>query len=105
MGITSKEDSQPITPVPELTVANPGLLPVGTVAPTTVPKDTGIITKLEETAVKQAYPSQIVTYTSKYVKKLSDVANSMNVSGSLSIKYGELSGSGSGSYVRSFCPV
>ncbi|KAK4246236.1 hypothetical protein C7999DRAFT_15619, partial [Corynascus novoguineensis] len=47
------------------------------------------------------YPSQIVAYAPKYVNKLSDVANSLNVSGFLSIKYGELSGGGAGSYVDS----
>ena len=45
------------------------------------------------------YPSQIVTYYSKYVSKLSDLADNMNISGSLSIRYGEISGGGSGSYV------
>lgn len=45
-------------------------------------------------------PSQIVTYSSKFVDKLSDVADEMNVSGSLSIRYGEISGGGGGSYIN-----
>ena len=50
---------------------------------------------------EQKYPSQIVTYTSKYVDKISDVTNSLNISGALSIKYGAVSGDLSGSYVDS----
>jgi hypothetical protein len=45
------------------------------------------------------YPSQIVSYSSRFVEKLSDVTDSMNISGSLTIKYGAIGGSGSGSYV------
>jgi hypothetical protein len=52
------------------------------------------------TTIITRYPSQIVTYNSKYVSKLSDVSNDLNVSGSLSIRYGEISGGGSGSYVN-----
>lgn len=40
-----------------------------------------------------------MTYSSRYVSKLSEVSNNLNVSGSLSIRYGEISGGGSGSYV------
>ncbi len=109
MGITSNEDSQPImagTSLPVLTgdgpqpgtdvvsTGNPPKVPVRT-----VPKDIDILETLGATVTQ--YPSQIVTFTSKYINKLSDVANSLNVSGSLSIKYGELSGGGSGSYVDS----
>ena len=50
-------------------------------------------------SVTTQYPSQIVTYYTKYVDKLSDVSSNMNVSGALSVKYGAISGSGAGSYV------
>ena len=45
--------------------------------------------------------SQIVSYSSRFVDKLSDVTDSMNISGSLSIKYGAIGGSGSGCFVDS----
>jgi hypothetical protein len=69
---------------------------------TTAPKDPKILDELQ--AYAPPYPSQIVTFTSKYINKLSDVANAMNISGSLSIKYGEISGGGSGSYVGTSTP-
>ncbi|KAF2785625.1 hypothetical protein K505DRAFT_291014, partial [Melanomma pulvis-pyrius CBS 109.77] len=46
-------------------------------------------------------PSQIVTYTSRFVDKLSDVTEALNVSGSLSIKYGAIGGSGKGQFIDS----
>jgi hypothetical protein len=46
-------------------------------------------------------PSQIVTYSSRYVSKISDVTNSMNISGALNIKYGMVSGGASGSFIDS----
>ena len=46
-------------------------------------------------------PSQIVTYTSRFVDRLSDVTDDMCVSGSLSIKAAKLGGSGKGSFVDS----
>lgn len=46
-------------------------------------------------------PSQTVTYTSRFVDRLSDVMNDMSVSGSLSIKAGKVGGSGKGSFVDS----
>ena len=66
----------------------------------TVPKEpiTDVINRNLPTTTTQ-YPSQIVTYYSKYVDKVSDVSNDMNISGSLSIRYGEISGGGSGSFV------
>ena len=76
------------------TTGNPPSVPI-----TTVPKDVNIIETLSQKIVR--HPSQIVTFTSKYINKLSDVASSLNVSGSMSIKYGEISGGGSGSYVDS----
>jgi hypothetical protein len=50
---------------------------------------------------KNIYPSQIVTYSSRYVSKISDVSNSMNISGALNIKYGSVGGGASGSFVDS----
>ena len=46
-------------------------------------------------------PSQIVTYTSRFVDRLSDVTEDMCDSGSLSIKAAKLGGSGKGSFVDS----
>lgn len=46
-------------------------------------------------------PSQTVTYTSRFVDRLSDVLDDMSVSGSLSIKAGKIGGSGKGSFVDS----
>lgn len=43
--------------------------------------------------------SQIVTYSSRFVEKLSDITDSMNISGSLSIKANGIGGSGGGSFV------
>lgn len=43
--------------------------------------------------------SQLVSYTSRFVDKLSDVTDSMNISGSLSIKTNGIGGSGGGSFV------
>ncbi|KAK6525430.1 hypothetical protein TWF694_005568 [Orbilia ellipsospora] len=44
---------------------------------------------------------QIVTYSSKFVDKLSDVTEAMNISGSLSIKTATIGGKANGSYVDS----
>ncbi|KAF4341606.1 hypothetical protein FBEOM_4508 [Fusarium beomiforme] len=44
---------------------------------------------------------QIVTYSSRFVDKLSDVTDAMNISGSLSIKTSTIGGKASGSYVDS----
>ncbi|KAH9874036.1 hypothetical protein IAQ61_004664 [Plenodomus lingam] len=46
-------------------------------------------------------PSQNVTYTSRFVDRLSDVTEDMSVSASLSIKAGKVGGSGKGSFVDS----
>lgn len=46
-------------------------------------------------------PSQTVTYTSRFVDRLSDVLDDLSVSGSLSIKAGKIGGSGMGSFVDS----
>lgn len=44
--------------------------------------------------------SQTVSYTSKFVDKLSEVTDDMNISGSLSIKYNMVGGSGRGSFIN-----
>ena len=46
-------------------------------------------------------PSQTVTYTSRFVDRLSDVMDDMSVSASLSIKAGKVGGSGKGAFVDS----
>ncbi|KPM42480.1 hypothetical protein AK830_g4057 [Neonectria ditissima] len=46
-------------------------------------------------------PSQIVTYSSRLVNKISEITDDMNISGSLSIKYGAIGGAGKGSFVDS----
>jgi hypothetical protein len=46
-------------------------------------------------------PSQTVTYSSRFVDRLSDVTEDMCISGSLSIKAGKIGGSGKGSFVDS----
>ncbi|KAB2572405.1 hypothetical protein DBV05_g8943 [Lasiodiplodia theobromae] len=53
-----------------------------------------------KTTVKRG-PSQIVTYSSRFVDKLSEITDDMNISGSLSIKYGAIGGSGRGSFINS----
>ncbi|CAO2650018.1 Nn.00g013100.m01.CDS01 [Neocucurbitaria sp. VM-36] len=45
--------------------------------------------------------SQIVSYSSRFVDKLSDITDAMNVSASLSIKTGTIGGSASGTYIDS----
>ena len=104
VGISDPEDSQPVVPVPEMPVVAGGT----TTTPANAETTTALTTTTKEPVTQlmsalqtntQTYPSQIVTYYSKYVDKLSDVSSDMNISGSLSIKYGEISGGGSGSYV------
>ncbi|KAK6339825.1 hypothetical protein TWF718_009215 [Orbilia javanica] len=46
-------------------------------------------------------PSQIVTYKSQFIEKLSDITDDMNISGALSIKYGTIGGSGRGAFIDS----
>ena len=46
-------------------------------------------------------PSQTVSYTSRFVDRLSDITEDMCISGSLSIKAGKIGGSGKGSFVDS----
>lgn len=101
--MSTSEDSQPILPTskfPEL--LNGQVQKPQEAALTTVPK-ASLQDVLAGTAAlattTTTYPSQIVTYYSKYVDKLSDVSSNMNVSGSLSIRYGEISGGASGSFV------
>ncbi|KAJ9613426.1 hypothetical protein H2200_003368 [Cladophialophora chaetospira] len=45
--------------------------------------------------------SQIVSYSSRFVEKLSDITDSMNISASMSIKTNTIGGSASGSFVDS----
>ncbi|KAM0227454.1 hypothetical protein ACHAPO_011516 [Fusarium lateritium] len=52
-------------------------------------------------ALSQRGPSQIVTYSSRFVNKISEITDDMNTSGSLSIKYGSIGGKGKGSFVDS----
>ncbi|OBS23324.1 hypothetical protein FPOA_03873 [Fusarium poae] len=52
-------------------------------------------------ALSQRGPSQIVTYSSRFVNKISEITDDMNISGSLSIKYGSIGGAGKGSFVDS----
>ncbi|KAK0554870.1 hypothetical protein OC845_000511 [Tilletia horrida] len=47
-----------------------------------------------------AGPGQIVTYSSRFVNKLSEITDEMSISGSLSIKYGGIGGSGSGAFME-----
>ncbi|KAK7229795.1 hypothetical protein V2G26_001965 [Clonostachys chloroleuca] len=51
--------------------------------------------------LSQRGPSQIVSYSSRFVNKISEITDDMNISGSLSIKYGAIGGSGKGSFVDS----
>ncbi|KAF7551363.1 hypothetical protein G7Z17_g5057 [Cylindrodendrum hubeiense] len=51
--------------------------------------------------LSQRGPSQIVSYSSRFVNKISEITEDMNISGSLSIKYGAIGGSGKGSFVDS----
>ncbi|CAI6331688.1 unnamed protein product [Periconia digitata] len=98
IGISDREDSQPITPEDYIPIAGPDV-PASVVSPPNKKPIQEIIDAGDGTTIVR-YPSQIVTYSSKYVSKLSDVSNDLNISGSLSIKYGEISGGGSGSYVN-----
>ncbi|EAW12959.1 uncharacterized protein ACLA_013960 [Aspergillus clavatus NRRL 1] len=51
--------------------------------------------------LSQRGPSQIVSYSSRFVNKISEITDDMNISGSLSIKYGAIGGAGKGSFVDS----
>ena len=66
--------------------------------PTGIGKNTGTYTWTVENA-KGA--SQVVTYSSRFVDKLSDITDDMNISGGLSIKYGTIGGSGRGAFIDS----
>ncbi len=45
-------------------------------------------------------PNQIVTYSSRSIDNMADIIDALNISSSLSIKYGTIKGSGSASYVN-----
>ncbi|KAK0543655.1 hypothetical protein OC846_006337 [Tilletia horrida] len=55
-------------------------------------------TALPWTATEALGPGQVVSYVSKFVNKISEVSDEMKISGSLSIKYNAIGGSGSGSF-------
>ncbi|PNS21087.1 hypothetical protein CAC42_3425 [Sphaceloma murrayae] len=98
VGISDPDDSHPLVPTTYIPIASdPNSVPVKAVG-----EKKGVDEMLanDDAAIITKYPSQVVTYSSKYVTKLSDVSNDLNVSGSLSIRYGEISGGGSGSYVN-----
>lgn len=97
VGITSQEDSQPLKPA-DYVGKNEDGSPVPVISATDKTSAATIMAELD-TATTQ-YPSQIVSYSSKFVEKISDVTSDMNISGSLSITYGEISGGGGGSYVN-----
>ncbi|RHZ67383.1 uncharacterized protein CDV56_109620 [Aspergillus thermomutatus] len=65
---------------------------------------TGLRSSNSRSAVRelsQRGPSQIVSYSSRFVNKISEITDDMNISGSLSIKYGSIGGAGKGSFVDS----
>ncbi|KAL7815141.1 hypothetical protein V8C26DRAFT_402544 [Trichoderma gracile] len=65
---------------------------------------TGLRSKGPRTAARELSrrgPSQIVSYSSRFVNKISEITDDMNISGSLSIKYGAIGGSGKGSFIDS----
>ena len=51
--------------------------------------------------VHSANAQKIVTYTSRFIDKLSDITEDMHIAGSLSIKAGKIGGSGRGSFIDS----
>jgi hypothetical protein len=57
------------------------------------------ITSIVDGTLKNRSSSQTVKYSSRQVEKLSDVLDSMNISGSLAIKHGTIQGSGAGAFV------
>ena len=57
------------------------------------------ITDIVDGTLKKWSTSQIVKYSSRHVEKLSDVSDSMNISGSLAIKCGTILGSDLGAFV------
>src|SRR5262249_750603 len=67
-------------------------------SPTGLGKNTSAYTWTVENAMG---PSQVVTYSARFVDKLSDVTDDMNISGSLSVKYGTIGGSGRGAFIDS----
>jgi len=57
------------------------------------------ITDIDGGTLKSPSTPQIVTYSSRHVEKLSDVSDSMNISGCLAIKCGTILGSDLGAFV------
>ena len=75
--------------------------------PAPPPKDVKILSpgsSSDGAALLQVMPwvkPQIVTYSSRFVDKISDVTDAMNISGSLSIKTATIGGKANGSYIDS----
>lgn len=59
----------------------------------------GTAQRLPWTLSQARGPPQVVTHTSKFVNKLSEITDDMNISGSLAIKYNAIGGSGKGSFL------
>jgi hypothetical protein len=102
VGISDPEDSQPLVPATYIPVASDpsSAAPVKNQDSGDNKKSVAQVLAGDDYSNTVNYPSQVVSYSSKYVSKLSDVSKDLNVSGSLSIRYGEISGGGSGSYVN-----
>ncbi len=59
----------------------------------------GAVEVKNENQVKVKNPSQVVTYSSKFVERLSDIVSSMNISYSAAIKKGTIEVSGNGNSI------
>ncbi|KAJ9637674.1 hypothetical protein H2199_007164 [Coniosporium tulheliwenetii] len=61
--------------------------------------DDAVIVTSTVTSEEKQNGAQNVTYVSDFIDKFSDITDSMNVSGSVEIKYGPIAGGGKGSYL------
>ncbi|EON69945.1 hypothetical protein W97_09210 [Coniosporium apollinis CBS 100218] len=61
--------------------------------------DDAVIITSTVTIEEKQNGSQNVTYVSDFIDKFSDITDSMNISGSVEIKYGPIAGGGKGSYL------
>ena len=59
----------------------------------------GAVEVTKENQVNVENPSQVVTYSSKFVERLSDIVSSMNISYSAAIKKGTIEVSGNGNSI------
>lgn len=59
----------------------------------------GAVKVTNENKVKVESPSQVVTYSSKFVERLSDIVSTMNISYSAAIKKGTIEVSGNGNTI------